>query len=163
MLFKHQLSVHLDYGPTCFEPGGLEVRYGYHQSGVHELREQVIRVRASDIAPELRFDLAELYAALEKRIPIPEAVRLPHAAVQPEIQPGGLTFVVLDQSRAAALPIARLYYYEVIAPLESRVERQVRAEKPDWTDLERTVCFRVQASVRKLAWADYQRLMGHHI
>jgi hypothetical protein len=163
MPIKHQLNIHLDYGPHCFEAGGLEIRYGYHYSGVHELREQVIRVSAVDISPPLSADLTEIYGSLRKRIPASETVRLPHVSVQPEIETGGLTFVVLDQARATLVPFARLYYYEVVAPLKSRVEREVRVDKSGWTDTESVVCARIQDAVRKLAWQDYERLMGHHV
>jgi|SRR3972149_10143605 len=160
---KHQLNIHLDYGPHCFEQWGIEIRYGYHYSGEHQLREQVIRIGANRIDPELKKDLSSIYEALKNRIPKPEAVRLPHAEVTPKISPAGLAFVVLDQARAKALPIARLYYYEEIEPLGSRIERRIYMEKPDWKDAESEVCERVRENVRKIAWKDYEHLMGHHL
>ncbi len=160
---KHQLNVHLDYGPQCFEPGGLEVRYGYHYSGEHQLREQVVRIPPATIAPELKTDLDALYEILRRKIPEPEVVRLPHAAIRPTIRPAGLTVVVLDQSRAAQLPIARLYYYEEVDPLRSRIERRVYLERPGWSAPELQVCDRVRETVRKLAWQDYSRLLEHHL
>ena len=163
MVLKHQLNIHLDYGPHCFEQWGLEVRYGYHYSGEHQLREQVIRIGENHIEPNLKTDLAFIYKALKSRIPEPELVRLPHAEVKPTIRPAGLTFVVLDQTRAKALPIARLYYYEEVEPLGSCIERRVYLEMPDWTDAENTVCERIRESVRKISWKDYERLMGHHL
>ncbi len=163
MALKHQLNIHLDYGPHCFELWGLEVRYGYHYSGEHQLREQVIRVGADHIEPKLKIDLDSIYEALKGRIPEPERVRLPHTEVKPTVRPAGLTFVVLDQTRAMTLPIARLYYYEEIEPLGSRIERRIYLEKPDWTSAENEVCEGVRESIRKLAWKDYERLMGHHL
>ena len=160
---KHQLNIHLDYGPHCFEAWGLEIRYGYSFSGEHQLREQVIRTQASNLAPELKADLNTIYNALRVRIPEPEMVRLPHAEVLPSIQPAGLTFVILDQSRAAQWPIARLYYYEEAKPLGSRIEKRVYLEKRDWTTTELVVCDRIRESIRKIAWQDYERLMGHHL
>jgi len=162
MRLKHQLNIHLDYGPHCFEQWGLEIRYGYHYSGEHQLREQVLRIGANHVEPELKMNLDSIYDALKNRIPEPEAVRLPHAEVKPKITPAGLTFVVLDQKRAKTLPIARLYYYEEVEPLGSRIERRIYLEKHDWTDAEREVCQRVREIVRKIAWNDYERLMGHH-
>ena len=163
MPLKHQINIHLDYGPHCFELWGLEVRYGYHYSGEHQLREQVIRIGANHIEPKLKIDLDSIYEALKSRIPEPEAVRLPHAEVKPTLRPAGLTFVVLDQTRAKVLPIARLYYSEEVDPLGSRIERRIYLEKPDWTGTEREVCERVRKSIRKIAWNDYERLMDHHL
>jgi len=160
---KHHLNIHLDYGPQCFEPGALEVRYGYHYSGEHQLREQVLRIPQVEIAAELKSDLDGLYDALNRRIPDPEIVRLPHAAVRPTVRPAGLTFVVLDQARTAQLPIARLYYYEEVEPLRSRIERRVYLERPDWSATDLPLCDRVREAVRKIAWEDYTRLLGHHL
>ena len=163
MSLKHQLNIHLDYGPHCFELWGLEVRYGYHYSGEHQLREQVIQIGANHIEPELKTALDSIYEFLKSRIPEPAAVRLPHSEVRPKVRPAGLTFVVLDQSRAQALPIARLYYYEEIEPLGSRIERRIYLEKPDWKETEHVACERVREDVRKIAWKDYEHLMGHHL
>jgi hypothetical protein len=162
MGLKHQLNIHLDYGPTCPD-GGLEIRYGYHYSGPHQLREQVICLKQSEIAGPLRKDLAEVYSALERRIPAPENVRLPHASIRPDVKSGGLTLVVLDQARAPTLPMARLYYYEIVASLNSRIEGQVRVERDGWTPTELEICVRIAEGVRKLAWQDYERLIGHHL
>ena len=163
MPLKHQLNIHLDYGPHCFELWGLEVRYGYHYSGEHQLREQVIQIGANRIEPELKAALDSIYESLKSRISEPTAVRLPHSAVKPMVRPAGLTFVVLDQSRAKALPIARLYYYEEIEPIGSRIERRIYLENPDWKENEHVVCERVREDIRKIAWKDYERLMGHHL
>jgi len=160
---KHQLNIHLDYGPQCFELWGLEVRYGYHYSGEHQLCEQVIRIAVNHIEPALKTDLDSIYESLKSRIPEQAAVRLTHSEVTPKVRPAGLTFVVLDQSRAKALPIARLYYYEEIEPIGSRIERRIYLENPDWKETEHEVCERVQENVRKIAWKDYERLMGHHL
>jgi hypothetical protein len=115
------------------------------------------------LAIDLKNDLEALYAALRSRVPDPAAVRLPHAEVEPTIRPAGLTFVVLDQARAPQLPIARLYYYEEVLPLNSRIERRVYLEGPDWTATEMPICERVREAVRKLAWQDYERLLRHHL
>ena len=125
MSSKHQLNVHLDYGIQCFELGGLEVRYGYHYSGEHQLREQLVQIPARELEKKLATDLDALYEVLRVRIPDPSSVRLAHAEIVPTIRPGGLTFVVLDQAREKLLPIARLYYYEIVEPLRSNIERRV--------------------------------------
>ncbi|MGE5219625.1 MAG: hypothetical protein ACM3SP_21700 [Chloroflexota bacterium] len=163
MPLKHQLNIHLDYGIQCFEPGGLEVRYGYHYSGEHQLREQVVQIPRAKLDPDLKSDLDALYEMLRGRIPQATPVRLPHAEIVPTIRPGGLTFVVLDQARQEQLPIARLYYYEIIEPIRSNIERRIYLERPDWTDNELKVCKRVREKVRKIAWDDYSGLMGHHL
>lgn len=143
--------------------GAVEVRYGYRYSGPHELREQVLRVPSKDMEDDFRECLMGLYRAVERRIPTPNVVRLPHAAVTPAVESGLLTFVVLDQARASTLPFARLYYYETVAPLDSRIEREIRVERDNWTAEEIHCCFDVAHRVRKLAWRDYERLMGYHL
>ena len=158
---KHQLNIHLDYGPNVFEPWGLEVRYGYHYSGEHQLREQVLRIPPEEIGESLTTDLAALYDALSMRILEPAMVRLPHAEIRPTIRPTGFTFIVLDQARAELLPIARLFYLEEVTPLRSRIERKVYLERADWGEKEHPLCKRVRDVVRKLAWEDYSRLVGH--
>lgn len=163
MAQKHQLNIHLDYGPSAFEPWALEVRYGYHYSGEHELREQVLRIPAGEIGAALTADLKELYEALRRRIPEPKTMRLPHAEIRRQVRPTGLTYVVLDQARATRLPIGRLYYLEEVEPLRSRIERRVYLERPDWQQSELPLCKRVREAVRKLAWEDYSRLTGHHL
>ena len=163
MSSKHQLNVHLDYGIQCFELGGLEVRYGYHYSGEHQLREQLVQIPARELEKKLATDLDALYEVLRVRIPDPSSVRLAHAEIVPTIRPGGLTFVVLDQAREKLLPIARLYYYEIVEPLRSNIERRVYLERPDWTSDELKVCRRVAEAVRKIAWNDYSHLLGHHL
>lgn len=162
MPFRHQLNIHLDYSPNCFGQYGLEISYGYNYRE-HHLREQIILIGANDLEPELKMDLDSIYQALTNRIPEPEAIRLPHAKVKPKIIPAILTFVVLDQTRAKALPIARLTYYEEVEPTGSRIERRIYLEKPDWTDTEYEVCKRVREKVRKITWKDYQHLMGNHL
>ncbi len=160
---KHQLNIHLDYGPQCFELGGLEVRYGYHYSGEHQLREQLVRIPAAELQPALKSELDVLYETMRQRIPEPASVRLPHAEIRPTIRPGGLTFVVLDQARATKLPIARLYYYEIIEPIRSNIERRVYLEQADWTEEELETCKGIRDKVRNIAWEDYSRLIGHHL
>ena len=129
---KHQLNIHLDdFGPHL-PTRRVEVRYSYPHAGRHSLREQVLVLESSNISPRLRTDLDMLYGALTARIPSPESVRLPHAELTPIIEPAILTFVVLDQFRAAELPIARLYFYESIPALRSRFEDQVRVTREEW-------------------------------
>lgn len=157
------MDIHLDYGPNVFEPWALEIRYGYPHSGEHQVREQVLRIPKDEIKGELAADVKRLYASLERRIPEPELVRLPHAEIKPHIRPTGLTYVVLDQARAEKMPVARLYYLEEVEPIKSRIERRIYLEKPDWDPDETELCKRVRAAVRKLAWEDYSRLVDHHL
>jgi hypothetical protein len=160
---KHQLNIHLDYSPITAGPSDLEVRYSYPHSGEHSLREQELVVPARDMDPALRADIDFLVSTLVSRIPTPVGVRLPHALIPPKVEPGILTFVVLDQSRAERLPIARLTYYEVVKPLESRIEGRVCLEKEGWTSSELDCCRRIQAAVKGLAWHHYKRLMDGHL
>jgi len=108
---KHQLNIHLDYQPG----GALEVRYGYHYSGQHQLREQVLSIPGPMISADLRLDLDDLYEALRGRAPAPEIVR------------------------------------------------RVYLERPEWSLAELPICDRAREAVRKLAWQDYERLLGHHL
>jgi hypothetical protein len=59
--------------------------------------------------------------------------------------------------------MARLYYYEEVGGLQSRIEGQVRMERPNWTPAELEVCERTRHGVRKLAWQDYERLIAGHL
>jgi hypothetical protein len=79
------------------------------------------------------------------------------------VRPAGLTLVVLDEARAPQVPIARLYYYEEVAPLASSIGDQVSIERSGWTVPELTICKRIQDPVRKLAWEDCSRLMEHRL
>ena len=58
---------------------------------------------------------------LRERLKV-ESVRIPHGVVTPTLQDGVLTVVTRDQRRN--LPIARLYCYELVDPLSSRIERE---------------------------------------
>ena len=160
---RHQLNVHLDYGPGTAELGSLDVRYGYPHSGEHQLRDQVLVIPHSDIPQDLRRDLDAIYAALARQMSASKPVRLPHAEIVPTLRPTLLTLVVQDQSRAPQLPIARLNYHEEVAELRSRFDREVRLEGPNWSPGDLVVAQRVRAAVRKLAWQDYRRLVGHHL
>ena len=80
-------------------------------------------IPTEQIGTQLTKDLKALYDALKLRIPEPEKVRLPHVEIEPIVRPTCLTYVVLDQARAAKLPIARLYYLEETEQLKPRVER----------------------------------------
>ena len=130
---------------------------------LHQLREQLTRIPAAELHPALKHELDLLYEAMRQRIPEPVSVRLPHAEIQPTIRPGGLTFVVLDQTRATKLPIARLYYYEIVEQIRSNIERRVYLEQPDWTDEELETCKGIRDKVKKIAWEDYSHLIGHHL
>ena len=163
MSIRHQLNIHLDYGPQCSEINSLEIRYDYHFSGEHRLEEQLLRLSADLLDADLRRDLDEIYGALVRRIPAPNSVRLPHAEICPTIKPMGLTFVVQDQVRAAQLPIARLYFIEMIPELGSKTERKVYLEGPDWTVQENVVCDRVRSRVKGLAWEHYKGLVRPHL
>lgn len=156
--------VHLDYHPTNQD---LQIRYSYPFSGEHQLLEQVIAFDCHAIPTELKEKLDWFSRAMAARIPRPVHVRLPHAIVTPDVFLGYLTFVVLDQKRAAVVPLARLYYYEEVKLppelLVERVERKVYVERRGFTKDERRVATQIRKFVRKLAWEAYRALMGTHL
>ena len=157
---KHQLMVHFDYHPTHKE---LQIRYSYPFSREHELREQLIRYEESEIPVDLRNWLSCFSQFMADRIPQPETVRLPHAEVRPDISYGYLTVVVQDQSRANKVPLARLYYYEEVKPLSSKIEKQVYSERPNFNLTELDIAKRIREAVRKIAWKAYSELVGEHL
>ena len=159
---KHQLNIHLDFVPPASAASFLEIRYSYPYSGEHLLSEQVLRLDVDDIDQELLAGLRQIYDALVARIPKPRPIRLPHAKITPKINPAILTLVVLDQSRAHLLPLARLYYHGEVPELQSRNEQEVRVEKLEWTRKELVTANRIRDAVRKLAWDDYKQLVGDY-
>jgi len=154
---KHQLLIHLDYSLTSDD---LEVRYSYPFSGEHKLPEQVIRFSGDTIPNSIRSELLKLVEWLLSSIPKPEAVRLPHVQAEPTITPGVVTIVIQDQERSQALPIARAYYLEEVAPIGSRVERSVHKERGEFPAVQRESWNRLRQLIKGLAWRDYQRLFS---
>jgi len=163
--FRHYLDTHIDYWLDENEQllGPVEVRYGYHYSGVHHLREQVVQVPVTGMSTAESDRLIAVYQILKGRIPAPKPVRLPHAIVAPRIKTGGLTFVAQDQRQAAILPVARLYYYEIVPELASQIERQVRLTREDWSPDEAVVARRLRAWIRAVAWRAYVVLAGPYL
>ena len=135
--------------------GAVQVRYGYHYSGEHHLREQLVQVAVPSLTAAESELLTSVFHMVRERIPAPTPVRLPHATVVPIITLGGFTFVAHDQRQAALLPVARLCYHEDVPELASRVERQIRLTRDDWAASEMRSARRLRAWVRAVA--------GNHI
>ena len=156
---KHQLDVWVQYHRDT-DHGVLS--YGYHYSRPHELREQRIDLKLSELPQDLWRDMNRLIESLVSRIPAPPQVRLPHAEIQPQIHLGYFTLAIQDQRRVNELPACRLYYHEVIAELRSNVEKEVRVARPEMTDVELHLARRAGARLRKMAWEHYQNRFGKY-
>ena len=159
---KHQLNVHCDFKVTSGELEWLHIRYSYPHSAP-ALREQMHAPDLGSLKPDLVADLTELYRLMSSMHPPPIRVRLPHAAFLPEVAYGILTLVAQDQKRVPELPKARLYYYETIRALKSQAELQIHRGRGDWSASELPVATRCAQAVKKIAWLDYERLVGEHL
>jgi hypothetical protein len=163
--FRHYLDTHVDYwvdGAGSLT-GDIEIRFGYHFSGEHHVREQVLRIPPAALSQKERELLLGVIQVLVGRIPEPKSVRLPHATVIPRIRVGGFTFVAQDQRQATILPVGRLYYQEIIPELASQVEKQIRLERADWPDSSRHMTGRLRAWVRSRAWQSYAALIAPYL
>jgi hypothetical protein len=159
---RHQLNIHCDYGPNAAKPDTLSVKYGYHYSGAHQLRQQSVEIPIANVDRKLRSALDSIVNVLVSRIPPSQTVRLPHAAIVPVIEPASLTFVAQDQARPATIPLARLYYYETVAVLDSRIEAQVRVTRTEWTPPQLATCQRTISAIKAMAWSHYKSLVKQH-
>jgi len=87
---------------------------------------------------------------------------LNNAEIIPSIQIGVMTIVVQDP-RPNYAPLARLYYFEEIREIGSRIEGQVRMEPKDFSESERASWKRLRAHIKRKVWEDYKRLIGAHL
>jgi hypothetical protein len=149
----HQLIIHIDY----HSDGALEIRYDYPFSAPHILGEQVICLAPKEIPTQIRVDLMELRTCLRARLDV-RPVRIPHGEITPTIEDGILTVVIQDQRRV--LPIARLYCYETMEQLGSKIERELRMEVSDFTPSQRAVWKRIQQNIKGRAWAHFQEKLA---
>lgn len=156
---KHQLDVWVQYHRDA-DHGVLS--YGYHYSQPHELREQRIDLKLSELPRDLKSDMNALINALLSRVPTPAVVRLPHAEVRPKITLGYFTLAIQDQRRTNELPACRLYYHEVIPELASNIEREVRVPRPEMSNAELHLAKRAAARLRKMAWEHYESRFGKY-
>ena len=162
---RHYLDTHVDYrvDETTHALDTISIAYGYHYSGEHYLREQRFAVELSALTAKQQKLLLEVHGFLEARIPPLVTVRLPHATAVPRIRYGQLTFVAQDHRHSSILPVARLYYYEVIPELPSQIERQVRLESHDWSPPQAVVTRRLRAWVRAQAWRAYSEQVAGYL
>lgn len=158
LLAKHELVIHLDYGPPV---AGLEIRYRYPFSAPDAFPERVVRIQQHRILRDVLRDLDILYHGLTKRIRTP--VGLPYAAVDPVTRPIVATIVIQDQRRSHELPLARLCYPEDVPGNGSRVEREVRMEAGDFTADERVSWDRLRKRIKGIAWTHYQGAVGDYL
>lgn len=100
------------------------------------MREQKFQIQPEALADPVRGLLLNIHEIVAANIPRPSPVRLPHATIMPRIEFGFFTFVAQDHSQAAILPVARLYYSEVISEIGSKVEHQIRLQSADWESSE---------------------------
>jgi hypothetical protein len=154
----HQFLIHL---VLEFGSRDLLVVYSYPFSQPHELRERTIRVVESEIPKRVKTTLDSLVRALIGRIPAPNAVRMPHAEIEPQIRYTGATVVVQDKRRDD-LPLAVMYYLEVVPGLCSQVQRQVRIERDDFSDDELAAWNGLRQAVKSIVWAEYKKRFGSY-
>jgi hypothetical protein len=157
---QHQLSIHLDFVPG---PDGVTVVYSYAFSGDHELREHRVQLLAPDLDRQFADDLDLVYREMIERIgPVRVAV-LPHAPITPQIKPAILTIVVQDQRRKNDLPLARMYYNEVIEEIQSQKAREVRANKTNFSSIALKALARITSRAKGMAWADYSTRVAPYL
>ena len=156
---RHQLTVSIQYKATSDE---AFLSYSYPYSSPHELREQRLEVQPSTMNLELRTTMDSLVEAVAERITVPAPVRLPHAQISPDLWLGWFTLAVQDQASSRELPACRLYYYEEIRELDSRIEKDIKLERSDLSDIELSLAQRASTMLRKLAWDDYRRRFAEH-
>jgi len=154
---KHQLSIHLDYGPVL---ENLELRYSYPFSAPHELPEQSIRMGLDRLDGRVRQNLDFLIDSLTGRTKSPDPVHLPHTQLTPVLRPTILTVVIQDQTRQDQLPIMRLYLFESVDEVGSRIERETRVEGPSASAAERDAWQKLRQWVKGRVWDDYLQRLG---
>lgn len=149
LLGKHELVVHLDYGPAL---SGLEIRYSYPLSAVHLSPERVVRVPQDQILRDVARHLDHLIKGLTFRIPPPAG--LPHHGRL--CRPLGATIVIQDGRHGNELPLAWLNYEEEGAETGSRVEKVIRMSPHDFTAEELSSWNRLRQRIKGIAWAHHQ-------
>jgi hypothetical protein len=159
---RHQLNIHLDYRGPERTPFEVEVRFSYPHAGDHSLPETSRRWSSSSMSPRIEAAFRTLYSAMESRIPAVEKPRLPHASLTVRYLPQILTFVVQDQSRSSQLPLARLYYIEVL-PVRTQIEKEVCVGRSDWSADELSTCEVVRQAVKSFAWSAYKSIVGEDL
>ena len=148
LLGKHELVVHLDYGPALL---GLAIRYSCPLSAVHLSPERVVRIPQHQILRDVARHLDHLVKGLTARIPPPSGV-----AGQRLCQPTGATIVIQDRRNGHELPVAWLNYEEDGPEIGSRVGKVIRMDPQDFTADELSSWNRLRQRVKGIAWAHHQ-------
>ena len=156
---KHQHKIWIQYH---LEADHAVLSYGYHESGPHQLPEQRIEMKISELDNDLRQGLNFIHDEVVSKIPEPSIVRLPHVKIKPTISFGYFTLAALDQDRADELPLCRLYYHEDIHEIPSRVEKYIRIKKPEMTDSLLKASLLVSRQLRKIVWLHYKNRFQEH-
>lgn len=158
LLAKHELVIHLDYGPPV---AGLKIRYRYPFRTPDAFPERVVRIPQHQILRDVLRDLDILYQGLTNRVPVPAGP--PDTGVVPHTRPAIATIVIQDQRRAQELPLARLCYPEDVAGNGSQAEREVHMEAEDFTADERLAWDRLRKRIKGIAWTHYQGAVGDYL
>lgn len=153
LLGKHQLVIHLDYGPAIL---GLEIRYRYPLSTLHVSPERVIRIPQDQILRDVLRHLDHLVRGLTLRIPSPSDPPCPDRMCRPI----GATIAIQDERPGHELPLAWLTYEEDGSELDSRVGKEIRMTRRDFTPDEVSSWDRLRQRIKGIAWAHYQGAVG---
>ena len=153
LLGKHQLIIHVDYGPAIL---GLEIRYSYPLSTLHVSPERVIRIPQDRILRDVLRHLDHLVRGLTVRIPPPSG--------PPWLDRGyrlvGATIAIQDNRHGHEVPFAWLTYEEDGREIGSRVGKEVRMTPRDFTPDEVSSWDRLRQRIKGIAWAHYQGAVG---
>jgi hypothetical protein len=129
----------------------------------HYLGEQTVAIRSADIEPQVAILITAIHQDLERRIPNPEPVRLPHATLTPTISFGYFTFWAQSQAHASDLPMANLVYREYVHKLKSAIDGRVLVRRADWTETLFPAAMRLRAWIRATAWKEYEKLVADEL
>lgn len=136
--------------------------WSYPYSGPHEIGEQRMDLRLTELHERLRSPLDALIDCIAAEIPAPKPARLPHAEVTPIITFGYFTVAVQDKQREAELPACRLYYHEEIREVPTKVEKEIRRRRDKLSERQLDLIQKVASELKKMAWQDYERRFGKH-
>lgn len=153
LLGKHQLVIHVDYGPAIL---GLEIRYSYPLSSLHASPERVIRILQDQILRDVGRHLDHLVRGLTARIPSPSGPPWQDRICRPI----GATIALQDDRHGHELPLAWLTYEEEDREIGSRVEKEIRMTRRDFTPDEFSSWDRLRQRIKGIAWAHHQGAVG---
>jgi hypothetical protein len=149
LLGKHELVVHLDYGPALL---GLAIRYSCPLSAVHLSPERVVRIPQDQILRDVARHLDHLVKGLTVRIPPPSGPACRGRLCRPTCA----TIVIQDKRHGSELPLAWLNYEEEDPESGSRVGKVIRMNPHDFTADELSSWNRLRQRIKGIAWAHHQ-------